>query len=77
MKPGDLVIYKTPRVKRRDPPDHIMIFDCSTCKSHPWRKGNLGVVIKLDQDSNGAIVMADGHTGWVSLNVIRALDEAG
>ena len=77
MKPGDLVIAKAARVKRRNPPPTIMLYDWQTNAYHPWKNGNLGMIIEIDKKSEGAIVMADGNVGWVSLAVIEVIDEAG
>jgi len=34
------------------------------------------MIIDLDPKTEGAIVMADGHVGWVSQIIIEVLDEA-
>ena len=77
MKPGDLVIAKAAKAKRRDPPPAIMLYDWQTNAYHPWKNGNLGMIIEIDKKSEGAIVMADGNVGWVSQVIIEVADEAG
>ena len=74
MKPGDLVAYRTPRIKRRRPVDTIMIYDSNAGNYHPWQKSSLGLVIDLDLRSNGVIILADGIAGWVSADVIEVVD---
>jgi hypothetical protein len=76
MKPGDVIAYRTPRVKRRRPVDTIMIYDSNTGNYHPWQKSSLGLVIDLHLRSNGVIILADGIVGWVSADVIEVVDEA-
>jgi hypothetical protein len=77
MKPGDLVIAKASKVKRRDPPPAIMLYDWQTNAYHPWKNGNLGMIIDLDPKTEGVIVMADGNVGWVSQVIIEVADETG
>ena len=77
MKPGDLVIARAAKVKRRNPPNAIMLYDWKTTGYHPWKNGNLGMIIELDPKTEGAIVMADGNVGWVSQAVIEVVDESG
>ena len=77
MKPGDLVIAKAAKAKRRDPPPAIMLYDWETNVYHPWKNGNLGMIIELDKKSEGVIVMADGNVGWVSQVIIEVADETG
>ena len=77
MKPGDLVIAKAAKVKRRNPPPAIMLYDWKTTVYHPWKNGNPGLIIELDSKSEGAIVLADGNVGWVSQVIIEVLDEVG
>ena len=76
MKPGDLVIAKAAKGKRRDPPE-IMLYDWETNVYRPWKNGNLGMIIDLDLKTEGAIVMADGNVGWVSQVIIEVADETG
>ena len=76
MKPGDLVIARMPKVKRRKPAGHIMLYDWKTSEYYPWKKGNLGIVIEI-AEWDGAIVMADGNVGWVSQVIIEVSDETG
>ena len=75
MKPGDLVIAKSAKIKRRNPAPTIMLYDWKTTDYHPWKNGNLGLIIELDPKTEGAIVMADGNMGWVSQVIIEVLDE--
>ena len=75
MKPGDLVIAKAAKVKRRNPPNAIMLYDWKTTDYHPWKNGNLGMIIELDLKTEGAIVLADGNLGWVSQVIIEVLDD--
>jgi len=77
MKPGDLVIARAAKVKRRNPPNAIMLYDWKTTGYHPWKNGNLGMIIELDPKTEGAIVMADGNVGWVSQVIIEVIDETG
>ena len=77
MKPGDLVTARMQKVQRRKPTGVLMLYDWKTSDYYPWKKGNLGVIIEIDKKSEGAIVMADGNVGWVSLAVIDVIDEAG
>ena len=77
MKPGDLVIAKAAKVKRRNPPPAIMLHNWETNAYHPWKNGNLGMIIDLDPKSEGVIVMADGNVGWVSQVIIAVIDEIG
>ena len=77
MKPGDLVIARAAKVKRRNPPNAIMLYDWKTTGYLPWKNGNLGMIIELDPKTEGAIVMADGNVGWVSQVIIEVLDESG
>lgn len=74
MKPGDLVVARIPKVKRRKPTDHIMLYDSKTSEYYPWKKGNLGMIIEL-AEWEGAIVMADGYVGYVTQAIIEAVDE--
>lgn len=76
MKPGDLVVARMQKVKRRKPTGAIMLYDWKTSGWHPWKKGNLGMIIDLDPKTEGAIVMADGYVGWVSQRIIEVTDEA-
>ena len=76
MKPGDLVIARMQKVKRRKPTGHIMLYDWKTYEYYPWKKGNLGMIIELDPKTEGAIVMADGNAGYVSQAVIEVVDES-
>ena len=76
MKPGDLVIAKAAKVKRRNPPPEIMLYDWKINDYHPWKNGNLGMIIELDPKNVGAIILADGNVGWVSQVIIEVLDEA-
>ena len=75
LKPGDLVIAKAAKVKRRDPPSAIMLYNWRTNVYHPWKNGNLGMIIDLDPKTEGVIVMADGNVGWVSQVIIEVADE--
>lgn len=75
MKPGDLVVARMPKVKRRKPTGVIMLYDWKTTDYHPWKNGNLGMIIELDAKTEGAIVMADGNVGWVSQMIIEVLDD--
>jgi len=75
MKPGDLVIAKAAKVKRRNPPPAIMLYDWKTTVYHPWKNGVPGLIIELDPKSEGAIVLAEGNVGWVSQVIIDVLDE--
>ena len=77
MKPGDLVIARAAKVKRRNPPNAIMLYDWKTTGYLPWKNGNLGMIIELDPKTEGAIVMADGNVGWVSQVIIEVIDESG
>jgi hypothetical protein len=77
VKPGDLVIAKAAKVKRRNPPPAIMLYNWETNAYHPWKNGNLGMIIDLDPKSEGVIVMADGNVGWVSQVIIAVIDEIG
>ena len=77
MKLGDLVIAKAAKVKRLDPPPEIMLYNWRTNVYHPWKNGNLGMIIDLDPKAEGVIVMADGNVGWVSQVIITVADEAG
>ena len=77
MKPGDLVIARAAKVKRRNPPNAIMLYDWKTTGYHPWKNDNLGMIIELDPKTEGAIVMADGNVGWVSQVIIEVIDETG
>ena len=77
MKPGDLVVARAAKVKRRNPPNAIMLYDWKTTGYHPWKNGNLGMIIELDPKTEGAIVMADGNVGWVSQVIIEVVDESG
>ena len=77
MKSGDLVIARAAKVKRRNPPNAIMLYDWKTTGYHPWKNGNLGMIIELDPKTEGAIVMADGNVGWVSQVIIEVIDESG
>lgn len=74
MKPGDLVIARIPKVKRRKPTGHIMLYDSKTYEYYPWKKGNLGMIISL-AEWDGAIVMADGYVGYVTQSIIEVVDE--
>ena len=74
MKVGDLVVYKQAKVKRRKPTDSVMLFDWKTNEYHPWKKGNLGLIIEI-AEWEGAIVMADGNVGYVSQSIIEVVDE--
>ena len=74
MKPGDLVIARAAKVKRRNPPNAIMLYDWKTTGYHPWKNGNLGMIIELDPKTEGAIVMADGNVGWVSQVIIEVIE---
>jgi hypothetical protein len=77
LKPGDLVIAKAAKAKRRDPPPAIMLYNWRTNVYHPWKNGNLGMIIDLDPKTEGVIVMADGNVGWVSQVIIAVADETG
>lgn len=77
LKPGDLVIAKAAKAKRRDPPPAIMLYDWEANAYHPWKNGNLGMIIELDLKTEGVIVMADGNLGWVSQVIIEVADETG
>jgi hypothetical protein len=61
LKPGDLVIAKAAKVKRRDPPPAIMLYNWRTNVYHPWKNGNMGMIIDLDPKTEGVIVMAAGN----------------
>jgi hypothetical protein len=74
VKPGDLVIARMPKVKRRKPTGVIMLYDWKTFEYYPWKKGNLGMIIEL-AEWDGAIVMADGNVGYVTQAIIEVLDE--
>ena len=74
MKPGDLVIARMPKVKRRKPTGHIMLYDSKTYEYYPWKKGNLGMIISL-AEWDGAIVMADGYVGYVTQAIIEVVGE--
>jgi len=76
MKPGDLVVARMQKAKRRKPTGAIMLYDWKTTSYHPWKNGNVGMLIELDPRTEGAIVMADGHVGWVSQVIIEVVDEA-
>jgi hypothetical protein len=75
VKPGDLVIAKAAKVKRRNPPSAIMLYDWKTTNYYPWKNGNLGMIIALDRKTEGVIIMADGHVGWVSQVIIEVVDD--
>lgn len=75
MKPGDLVIARMPKVKRRNPTGVIMLYDWKTYEYYPWKKGNLGLIIEIDPKTEGAIVMADGNVGYVTQAVIEVVDD--
>lgn len=75
MKPGDLVVARMPKVKRRKPTGHIMLYDWKTYEYYPWKKGNLGMIIEIDSKTEGAIVMADGNVGYVTQAIIEVLDD--
>jgi hypothetical protein len=77
LKPGDLVIAKAAKAKRRDPPPAIMLYNWRTNVYHPWKNGNLGMIVDLDPKTEGVIVMADGNVGWVSQVIIEVADETG
>ena len=74
MKPGDLVVARMQKVKRRKPTGYIMLYDSKTSEYYPWKKGNLGIVIEI-AEWEGAIVMADGNVGYVTQAVIEVVDE--
>ena len=74
MKPGDLVIARTQKVKRRKPTGVIMLYDAKTSEYYPWKKGNLGLIIEI-AEWEGAIVMADGNVGYVSQSIIEVVDD--
>jgi hypothetical protein len=76
MKPGDLVIARAAKVKRRKPNDFITLYDSKTFQYYPWKKGNLGMIIAL-AEWEGAIVMADGNVGYVTQAEIEVVDESG
>lgn len=75
MKPGDLVIARMQKVKRRKPTESLELFDWKTGTYNPWKKGNLGMIIEI-AEWEGVIVMADGNVGYVSQAVIEVVDEA-
>ena len=77
MKPGDLVVARVQKVKRRKPTGVLALYDWKTTDYHPWKNGNLGMIIELDPKTEGAIVMADGNVGWVSQVIIEVIDETG
>ena len=77
MKPGDLVIARVQKVKRRKPTGVLTLYDWKTNEYYPWKNGNLGMIIELDPHAPGAIVMADGNVGWVSQAVIEVINESG
>jgi len=77
MKPGDLVIARMRKSQREKPKGVLTLYDWRTSEYHMWKKGDLGIVIEIDNKSEGAIVMADGNVGWVSQAVIEVIDEAG
>ena len=77
MKPGDLIRCRTPKVKRQRPTGILMIYDCNTREFHPWKHGNLGMIIDIDPKTEGVIVMADGNVGWVSLSAVEVINEVG
>ena len=74
MKPGDLVVARVQKVKRRKPNDFITLYDSKTNEYFPWKKGNLGMIIAL-AEWEGAIVMADGNVGYVTQAIIEVVDE--
>jgi len=75
MKPGDLVVARVQKVKRRKPNDFITLYDSKTFQYYPWKKGNLGMIIAL-AEWDGAFVMADGNVGYVSQSVIEVVYES-
>ena len=77
MKPGDLVTARMQKVQRQKPTGVLMLYDWKTSDYYPWKKGNLGMILEIERKTEGAIVMADGNVGWVSLAVIEVINEAG
>ncbi len=74
MKPGDLVVARVQKVKRRKANDFITLYDWKTFQYYPWKKGNPGMIIEL-AEWEGAIVMADGYVGYVTQAIIEVVDE--
>jgi hypothetical protein len=54
-----------------------MLYNWRTNVYHPWKNGNLGMIVDLDPKTEGVIVMADGNVGWVSQVIIEVADETG
>ena len=51
MKPGDLVIAKAAKVKRRNPPPAIMLYDWKTTVYYPWKNGVPGLIIEVRDET--------------------------
>ena len=61
MKPGDLVQVRVP----------------NGWVDYDSIDGQVGLLLEIERKTEGAIVMADGNVGWVSLAVIEVINEAG